>query len=94
MLLRAIEMVVRPYANVTATTQETVSQVLSSNLSSINNNGELLASCLYSGDCSKQLPSLFPLVRKGQMHGKWRTGYEGGVHDNRQTRPWSSWYWG
>ena len=43
-LSSAIDTVTKPYANATATTQEMVSQVLSSNLSSINDDGELLVS--------------------------------------------------
>ncbi len=38
----AIDMVTRPYADAAATKQETVSRVSSSNLSSIDDNGELL----------------------------------------------------
>ena len=42
MLLIAIDTVTRLYADATATMQETGSQVLSSNLSSIDDDGELL----------------------------------------------------
>ena len=94
MLLRAIDRIARLYANATATTQETVSQMSSLNFSSINNNGELLA-CPCLRDCAKQLPSLFPLVTNGQMHGKW-TRLEGNslLHlefcvGNGQSQPWS-----
>ncbi len=61
-LLIAIDTVTRPYANATATTQETVSQVLSSNLSSIDDDGELLVSFCLGGCSKKHLPSSFPLV--------------------------------
>ena len=70
----AIDTVTKPYANATATTQETVSQVSSSNLSSIDNNGKLLVSSCSRGFRNKHLPSLFPLVVSRQMHGKQRTG--------------------
>ena len=69
------------------------------NFSSINNNGELLA-CPCLRDCAKQLPSLFPLVTNGQMHGKW-TRLEGNslLHlefcvGNGQSQPWSLGSWG
>jgi hypothetical protein len=58
----AIDTVTRPYANVTATTQETVSRVSSSNLSSIDDDGELLVSSCLGGCSKKHLSSLFPLV--------------------------------
>jgi hypothetical protein len=58
----AIDTVTRPYADMTATTQETVSQVLSSNLSFIDEDGELLVSSCLGGCSKKHLPSSFPLV--------------------------------
>jgi hypothetical protein len=48
-LSSAIDTVTKPYANATATTQETVSQVSSSNLSSIDNDGKLLVSSCLGG---------------------------------------------
>ena len=72
----AIDMITKPYANATATTQETVSRVSSLNLSSINNDGELLVSSCSGGICNKHLPSSFPLVVPQRMHGKRRTGQE------------------
>jgi hypothetical protein len=90
-LLIAIDMVIRLYADATATTQETVSRVSSSNLSSIDDDGELLVSSCLGCFSKKQLPSLFPLVTYGRMHGKQRTGLDGVQRDNGQTRPWSSW---
>jgi hypothetical protein len=58
MLSRTIMKVTRQYANAKATTQEMVSQVLSSNFSFLANDGELIP-CPYSlGDCSTQLSSL------------------------------------
>jgi len=86
----AIDTVTRPYADVTATMQETVSQVFSSNLSSIDDDGELLVSFCLGRFSKKQLPSLFPLVTYGRMHGKWRTGLDGVQRDNGQARPRSS----
>ena len=59
----AIDTVTRPYADPTATTQETVSRVPSSNLSSINVDGELGVS-----SCSGRLSS-FPLVTYGWIPG-------------------------
>jgi hypothetical protein len=44
MLSCAIDTVTRPYADATATTKETVSQVSSSNFSSIDDDGELFVS--------------------------------------------------
>jgi hypothetical protein len=84
-------MVTRPYADATATTQETVSQVSSSNFSSIDDDGELFVSSCSGGFSKKQLPSSFPLVAYGQMHGKRKTGLERVQRDNGQTRPRSSW---
>jgi hypothetical protein len=75
-LLVAIDTVTRPYADATATTQETVSQVSSSNLSSIDDDVELLVSSCSGGFSKKQLPSSFPLVTYGRMHGKQRTGLD------------------
>ena len=80
---RAIDTVNKPYANATATTQETVSRVLSSNFSSIDEDGEILSSCS-GGSCTKQLPSSFPLVSNGRMHRKRRTGRDG-VHRDSAT---------
>ncbi len=55
MLSSAIDTVTKPYADATATTQETVSRVSSSNFSSIDDNGKLLvSSCL--GGLLKQAP--------------------------------------
>jgi hypothetical protein len=48
-LSSAIDTVTKPYANATATTQETVSQVSSLNLSSIDDNGKLLVSSCSGG---------------------------------------------
>jgi len=63
MLLIVIDTVTRPYADATATTQETVSRVSSLNFSSIDNDGELFVVSSCSGGFSKkQLPSSFPLV--------------------------------
>ncbi len=59
MLLSSVDTVTRPYANATATTQETVSRVSSSNFSSIDDDGELFVSSCLGGVCNKQLPSLF-----------------------------------
>ena len=88
----AIDTVTRPYADATATTQETVSQVSSSNLSSIDDDGEPLVSSCLGRFSKKQLPSSFPLVTYyGRMHGKRRTGLDGVQRDNGQTRPRSSW---
>jgi len=93
-LSSAIDTVTKPYANVTATTQETVSRVSSLNLSSIDNDGELLVSSCSGGFCNKHLPSSFPLVVSRQMHGKWRTGREWVLRNNGQTRSRSRWPWG
>ena len=90
MMSIAIDTVTRPYANAAATTQETVSQVSSSNLSSINDDGELLVSSCSGRFSKKQLLSLFPLVTDGRMHRKWRTGLDEVQRNNGQTRPWSS----
>ena len=90
MLSCAIDTVTRPYADATATTQETVSRVSSSNLSSIDDDGELLVSFCLGHFSKKQLPSLFPLVTYGQMHGKRRTGLDGVHRDSGQTWPRSS----
>ncbi len=89
----ALNMVTRPYADAAATTQETVSRVSSSNLNSIDDDGELLVSSCSGRFSKKQLPSSFPLVTftYGQMHGKRRTGLDGVQRDNGQTRPRSSW---
>jgi hypothetical protein len=62
MLSIAIDTVTRPYVDVTATTQATVSRVSSSNLSSIDDNEKLLVSSCSGGCSKKHLPSLFPLV--------------------------------
>jgi hypothetical protein len=86
-LSRAIDTVSKPYADATATTQETVSRVSSSNFSSIDaSNGEIFlnkeifsSSCLRGGCCSAPLPPSFPLVTIGRMHGKRRTGRNGGL---------------
>ena len=92
MLSIAIDTVTRPYADATATTQETVSRVLSLNLFSIDDNGELGVSFCSGRFSENQLPSSFPLVAYGRMHGKWRTGLVEGVQrNNRQTRPRSCW---
>jgi len=91
-LLIAIDTVTRPYANATATTQETVSRVSSSNLSSIDDDGELFVSSCSGGFSKKQLPSSFPLVAYGRMHGKRRPGLlDQAQRDNGQARPQSSW---
>ncbi len=90
-LLIAIDTVTRPYANATATTQKTVSRMSSLNLSSIDDNGELLVSSCLGRLSKKQLPSLFPLVTYRKMHGKRRTRLDGVHRNNGQTRPWSSW---
>jgi hypothetical protein len=58
----AIDTVTRPYADATATTQETISRVSNSNLGSIDDDGELLVSSCSRGCSKKHLPSLFPLV--------------------------------
>ena len=89
----AIDKVTMPYADATATTQETMSQVSSSNLSSIYDDGELLVSCFFllGALSKKQLPSSIPLIMYGRMHGKRRTGLDGVQRDRGQTRPWSSW---
>ena len=87
----AIDTVTRPYADAAATTQETVSRVSSSNLSSIDDDGELLVSSCSGRFSKKQLPSSFPLVTYGRMHGKRRTGLDGVQRDNGQTRPRSPW---
>jgi hypothetical protein len=89
MLSSAIDTVNRPYADSTATTQETVSRVSSLNFSSIDEDGELLSSCS-GGSCTKQLPSSFPLVSNGRMHGKRRTGRDGVHRHSGQTWSWSS----
>jgi hypothetical protein len=52
---------------------------------------ELLVSSCLGHFSKKQLPSSFPLVTYGRMHGKRRTGLDGVQRDNGQTRPWSSW---
>jgi len=49
MLLNMINTVTKPYTDATATTQETVIRVSSSNLSSIDDDGELLVSSCYGG---------------------------------------------
>ena len=91
MLSSVIDTVNSPYANATATTQETVSRVSSLNFSSIDEDGELfLSSCSGGGCCNAPLPSLFPHVAYGQMHGKQRTGLDGVHRDSGQTWPRSS----
>ena len=75
MLSSAIDTVNKPYADATATTQETVSRVSSSNFSSIDENvknGLFLSSCSGGGCYNAPLPSSFPLVAIGRMHGKRR----------------------
>ena len=62
MLPFVIDTVTRPYANGTATTLETVSRVSSSNLSSIDDDGELLVSSCLRCFSKKQLPSSLPLL--------------------------------
>ncbi len=94
MLSCTIDTVTRPYADATATTQETVSRVFSSNFSSINDDGELFMSSCSGGFSKKQLPSSFPLVAYGRMHGKRRTGLDRAQCNNGQARPRSSWPWG
>jgi len=89
-LLIAINTVPRPYADATATTQETLSRVSSSNLSSVDDDGELLVSFGLGRFSKKQLSSLFPLVTDGRMHGKQRTGLDGVQRNKGQTRPRSS----
>ena len=70
MLWSAIDTVNKPYADATATTQERVSRVSSSNFSSIDDDGELfLSSCLGGGCCNAPLPSSFPLVVYGLIGG-------------------------
>ncbi len=86
-----IDTVTRPYADATATMQETVSRVSSSNFSSIDDDGELFVSSCLGGFSKKQLPSLFPLVPYRGMHGKRRTGLERLQRDKGQTRPRSCW---
>jgi hypothetical protein len=49
MLSSAIDWVIKPYADTTATTQEPVSRVSSSNLRSIDNDGKLLVSSCSGG---------------------------------------------
>jgi hypothetical protein len=53
-----------------------VNRVSSSNLSSIDDDGELLVSSCSGRFSKKQLPSSFPLVTYGRMHGKRRTGLD------------------
>ena len=90
-LSSAIDTVNKPYADATATTQETVSRVSSSNFSSIDaSNGLFLSSCSGGGCSSAPLPSSFPLVTIGRMHGKRRTGRDGVHRDSGQTSPRSS----
>jgi len=97
MLSSAIDTVNKPYADATATTQETVSRVSSSNFSSIDENGEnllngeiFLSSCSGGGCWSAPLPYSFPLVAIGRMHGKRRTGCNGVHRNSGQTSPWFS----
>jgi hypothetical protein len=49
-----------------------------------------LSSCSGGGCCSAPLPSSFPLVTIGRMHGKRRTGRDGVHRDSGQTSPRSS----
>jgi len=87
----AIDTVTRLYADTTATTQESVSRVSSSNVSSIDDDGELLVSSCSGHFSKKQFLSSFPLVTYGRMHGKWRTGLDGVQSDKGQTWTRSSW---
>jgi hypothetical protein len=91
MLLIAINAVTWPYADAAATTQETLSRVSSSSFSSSDDDGELFVSFCSGGFSKNQLPSVFPLITYGRMHGKRRTGLDGVQRNNGQTRPQSSW---